>query len=478
MKKHDLVELAGRNLREARLRNGLTITGISVGVASLVAMLSLGVGLQQLANKRLARSGLFDVIYVTSLHDYRDADPDERKVDLRKARQLDEAARNDLQGIPNVLEVEPEVRFMGEVHFGPTTHAAFVAGVPSSSRDDESFEGMKGQFFSSPHAQEAIVQLEFAKDLQPSDPNSVIGQELSLRYAERRELTVSPSKVPESTAPGAKIKRQGAYARNFGSDPGPDSEADADSGEGSGFSVVRKVQKLKIVGIVEEEPFGGMRSISRARVFIPIALAGDLNMMQYSDLRGITGDASGRKTYLALVARVASAGRVQDVQTAIKNMGFRTYSMMDATKGLRRFFAILDIFLGIFGSLALAVASLAIINTLIMAVMERRREIGIMKAIGASDADIKLLFFAEAGAMGLVGGILGVVLGFLIGRVINFGVNVWLHYRQLPSENIWSSPLWLVGAAIAFSVFVSLVAGLYPAARASKLDPVQALRYE
>ena len=70
MKTHDLLELAGRNLRESALRNGLT-TGISIGVASLVAMLSLGTGLQDLANRRLSRSGLFDTVYVTSLRDVR-----------------------------------------------------------------------------------------------------------------------------------------------------------------------------------------------------------------------------------------------------------------------------------------------------------------------------------------------------------------------------------------------------------------------
>jgi len=71
MKTHDLLELAGRNLRESALRNGLTTAGISIGVASLVAMLSLGTGLQDLANRRLSRSGLFDTVYVTSLRDVR-----------------------------------------------------------------------------------------------------------------------------------------------------------------------------------------------------------------------------------------------------------------------------------------------------------------------------------------------------------------------------------------------------------------------
>jgi putative ABC transport system permease protein len=101
-----------------------------------------------------------------------------------------------------------------------------------------------------------------------------------------------------------------------------------------------------------------------------------------------------------------------------------------------------------------------------------------MKAIGASDADVKTLFFAEAGAMGLLGGVAGVALGWAIGRAINFGTDIYLHSQDLPSENIWSVPWWLVAGAIAFSITVSMLSALYPAARAAKLDPVRALRYE
>ena len=91
------------------------------------------------------------------------------------------------------------------------------------------------------------------------------------------------------------------------------------------------------------------------------------------------------------------------MEDAVKKLGFATFSILDATKSLRQFFAVLDLFLGIFGSLALAVASIGIVNTLVMAILERRREIGIMKAIGASDYDVKKLFFAEAGVMGAIG---------------------------------------------------------------------------
>jgi putative ABC transport system permease protein len=102
----------------------------------------------------------------------------------------------------------------------------------------------------------------------------------------------------------------------------------------------------------------------------------------------------------------------------------------------------------------------------------------VLKALGAADGDVKQLFFFEAGVMGLAGGILGLFLGWLIGRALNFGTVLYLHRQNLPGVDIFSVPWWLVLFAIGFAIFVSLVAGLYPASRAARLNPVEALRYE
>lgn len=446
MKGYDLLELATRNLRESKLRNGLTTLGISVGVASLVAMLSLGVGLQQLANSRLAKSGIFDTVFVTSPQEYRggndNANRDQNEPEQNRV--VDEAARNDIARLPNVVEVSPEIRVMTDVRYKDKSYPAFMGALPPSSKTGDAFDTMKGQFFSSPDAKEAIVAQEFAKTLE-KNPTDLLGKEIVLRYAERR----NPNDSSAASAPQDQFS----------------------------FSVVRKELPLKVVGIIDQEPFGGMRMISRARLFLPTETADSLNMVQFSDVRNAANATAG-KTYSMLTVRVSSAGKVEQVQDAIKKLGLRTYSILDATKSLRRFFAIFDMFLGIFGSLALAVASLAIVNTLVMAVLERRREIGVMKALGADDGDVKLLFFTEAGAMGVFGGVFGVVLGWLIGRAINFGTTIYLKNQGLPPENVWLVPWWLVGFAILFAVCVSLIAALYPAARAAKLDPIQALRYE
>ncbi len=461
MKGYDLFELAVRNLRQSKLRNGLTTIGISVGVASLVAMLSLGVGLQQLATRRLAGSGMFDTVFVMSKQDTRGFDRDEDRKDQHpeKAPVLDESARQQMSRIQYVTEVEPEVRVMGQIVYGGQTHFGFVTGLPMSARENEAFDTLQGKFFSGSDADEVILLNDFAKELDPLNPKSLIGREVTLRYGEHQSLAAD---------------NENSGRPQVGGDQ--NDNAAADSGSDYGFSVVRKAQALKVVGIVDEEPYGGMRTVSRGRIFLPVDLTEKLNMAEFSDMRSsLRGHG---KTYATLTVRVKDPAKVAQVQDTIKQMGFRTFSVLDATKSLRRFFTVLDLFLGIFGSLALAVATLAIINTLVMAVLERRREIGVMKAIGASDRDVKRLFFAEAGAMGFFGGILGIALGFAIGKAINLGTGIYLHNHQLPAEPVWILPTWLIGAAIAFSIVVSLLAGLYPASRAARLDPVQTLKYE
>ena len=454
---YDLLELAVRNLRQSKLRNGLTTIGISVGVASLVAMLSLGVGLQQMATRRLAGSGLFDTVFVTSRQDFRgfDREDDAKSSHPEQAPILDQPAREKITKLANVTEVEPEIRVMGEIVSGGETHFGFVTGLPMSARVNEAFDNLKGKFFSSNDADEAILLTDFAKELDPKNPSALIGQDITLRYGERQALPQDQSGRPAIAG----------------------EENNASNGDDYGFSVVRKLQKLRVVGLIDSEPYGGMRTVSRGRIFLPVGTTERLNMVQFSDMRSSLHGAS-TKSYMTLTVRVKDPGKVAAVQDAISQMGFRTFSVLDATKSLRRFFTVLDLFLGIFGSLALAVATLAIINTLVMAVLERRREIGVMKAIGASDQDVKRLFFTEAGAMGFLGGVLGILLGLAIGKGINVGTAIYLTRRQLPAEAVWSMPLWLVGAAIVFSVVVSLVAGLYPASRAARLDPVETLKYE
>jgi len=448
MKLRDMTELAVRNLREAILRNSLTTLGVAVGVASLVAMLSLGVGLQQLASSRLTKSGLFDSIFVTAKTNLRGpgAGPPATRAASPKARPLDDDARAELTKLPNVIEVYPQIRFFTEVRFDGKPFATVVAGMPESSKQSGAFDGMRGSFFSSPNADEAILQIEFAKELNPQTKD-LIGKDLVLRYAERQSLL---------------------------------SESGGDASNSGGFSVVPKEKHLRVIGVVETEPASGFGGFGSGRLLIPLPVAETLRAAQVNDLRDVLrgSSPSDKPAYASLSVRVKSPSLVDATEKKIKDMGFSAFSLLDASKSLRIFFSVFDLLLGIFGSLALAVATLGIVNTLVMAILERRREIGVLKALGAADGDVKQLFFVEAGVMGLTGGVLGVLLGWTIGQALTLATNIYLKRQELPGVQISSVPPWLIAGAISFAVLVSLIAGLYPASRAAKLNPVDALRYE
>jgi putative ABC transport system permease protein len=463
----DLTELALRNLRESILRNSLTTIGISVGVASLVAMLSLGTGLQALFSRRLEKSGLFDTVFVSSRRELRNMGREEERngPNPGESRVLDEPARQEIEHLPNVVEAYPDIRFVTELRYDDKPHMTVISALPSSAKSNDAFEGIQGSFFSSDSAPEAVLQKAFAAELLGKTPplgspepnvadlaKPLLGKELTMRYAQR-------ASAPSQPAP----------LRN-------ESEPAGDGVAGAAYSVISREQKLKIVGVSDLDP-ESLRGPMRARVFLPLRLAESLHVMQPTDIREIS-HASDQPVYSSISVRVKNPAQVQAVEDAIKKKGFTTFSILDASRSLQQVFRVLYAFLGIFGSLALTVASIGIVNTLVMAILERRREIGIMKAIGASDADVKKLFFAEAGAMGILGGIVGVALGWAIGQIINFGTNIYLKSQSIPPEHFWAVPLWLVAFAILFAFVVSLVSGLYPAGRAAKLDPVQALRYE
>src|SRR6476469_5614576 len=200
MKLYDSIDLAARNLRESVLRNSLTTLGIAVGVASLVAMLSLGVGLQRLASRHLRTSGLFDTVVVTSRRDMRSFNREQETNGPSPAEspELDESARTKIEKLPDVAEAYPDIRFITEFRFDDKPHLTMVAGLAFSSKDSDGFEGMQGHFFSADDAHEVIIQKNFAAELLGKPPargdenvtvselaKPLLGKPIIMRYGER-----------------------------------------------------------------------------------------------------------------------------------------------------------------------------------------------------------------------------------------------------------------------------------------------------
>jgi predicted lysophospholipase L1 biosynthesis ABC-type transport system permease subunit len=349
------------------------------------------------------------------------------------AREINEAALTELGAMEGVRAVYPSVRVPVEVKYGSDTEFNLAAGVPMAVKGEGAFQSLvHGRFFASDTEPACMLSLDYAKRMNEKAPASLVGQDVTLNYA---------------TSAGGVIQR-------------------AD-------------MTCSIVGIVEREtgPFAGGGGVSP--LMIPMGKAKEMFMSLPVNPQGLARDAARTsRPYQSAVVRAKSAQSTQEVQDRIKKMGFSAFSLNDALQGAKRGFLILDIVLALIGSIALAVSSLGIMNTMVMSILERTREIGIMKAIGGSDGDIRRIFLIEASAIGFFGGVAGVMLGWLVGRIINFGANMYIQQQGGTTGNLFTLPFWLIGGAIGFSIAISLIAGSYPAARAAKLDPIQALRHD
>jgi putative ABC transport system permease protein len=174
-----------------------------------------------------------------------------------------------------------------------------------------------------------------------------------------------------------------------------------------------------------------------------------------------------------------SAGTVDKVATEVKGLGYDATTTSDFLKGFSQFITVLEIGLSGLAAVALIVACLGIANTMYTAVLERTREIGIMKALGARSADVRAMFLSEAGFIGLLGGGVGLLIAGLVALIGNVIVNNIASNQGIPLDlTVFRVTWWLIAGALALATLFSALSGFFPALRASRLDPVAALRYE
>lgn len=166
------------------------------------------------------------------------------------------------------------------------------------------------------------------------------------------------------------------------------------------------------------------------------------------------------------------------VREQIIGKGFLVSSISETVDQANKIFGIVKFVLMLFGIIALIVSAIGMFNTMTIALLERTEEIGIMKSIGASDSMVSMIFIMESTMMGFLGGIVGVAIGWIEGQIFNGAVNVLAHYFGGEKVNLFYSPLWFVVSILVFSAFVGFVTGVIPARRASRIDPLDALRYK
>ena len=185
-----------------------------------------------------------------------------------------------------------------------------------------------------------------------------------------------------------------------------------------------------------------------------------------------------RNGYSQIVAQVDDANNVADVAVAVKAMKYGAATAQEILDKILSIFKIIGLVFGAIGAISLGVAAIGVINTMVMATLERTREIGVMRACGATRGAVAGLFTFEASMLGFWGGVIGVALGYGLSKIANVVIGRLLVQQHLAATNVVQIPIWLSLAVIGATTIIGLLAGLYPAIRASRLNPVEALRYE
>src|SRR5467141_1991137 len=492
----DLLRLAFRNLREAKLRATLTSMGVIVGVAVIVTMVSFGLGLQRNMLSRFRALDLFNEMRVFGKNVFamaaaggnqnsarRGENPNDRRgpsfrPDKEPTRILDDTAIAEISKIPGVSYVEPSLSIITYVRANGHSQIESIGGasVPNASSRFKEFKA--GQMIGSPDADEAVVKDTFARDFGFEKPEDAIGKTIEFLAAPSGDAAKekSKSKNGEEEAPGF-----------FGLPLDQASSADNGSGE-------LAAKTFRIVGVINTEikegaGQGGLRGLlPDARIYITLKAAHEWSKEHRSPM-GMVALALARQSgsmgqtdnegYDSAVVRVTDPVVLTEVRRQLTEKGFGSFSIVDQLDQIRTVFLIIDSVLGLLGGISLLVASFGIANTMIMSILERTREIGIMKAIGAEDREIKLIFFFEAAVIGLTGGVIGSLAAWGIDAVANrLAYRFILKPQGASFVDFFYLPPYLWLGAIAFALSVSILAALYPAARAARIDPVRVLRHD
>jgi ABC-type lipoprotein export system ATPase subunit/ABC-type lipoprotein release transport system permease subunit len=417
----DTLQSAFRNLGRRPVRNILTAGGVLIGIVTLVAMVSFGVGVQREVQRNFETIGLENLFVQPQFEESDGFDPFSQPNPIKP---LTPELVAEIEDIEDVAEVTPSLSLpvgmditlvMNEqsipvgiidgapapFRFGPPGRSDLLAG------DDLTGRG-SGAILVAGLADQLLAESQSYENL--------IGQTIV--------LTV---KLPR--------------------------------GESADFSTT-------VIGIQDGFARRSLDIGLEDRVAIRSWWFDDPNIL-------------ARDGYDQLIVRASDLAAVPAVTVAVEELDLNVQSLEAVLEVANQVLALLQALLGSVGALALLVAALGVANTMMMAIYERTREIGVLKALGASAGEIRRLFTLEAGMIGLIGGFLGLIVGALLGRLVD-----WVAHQYLVNEGVTGVgllsviPWWLALGALLFATLIGVIAGLYPAARAARLDPVTALRHE
>jgi putative ABC transport system permease protein len=470
----DMIRMGFSNLWRTRLRTTLTILGVVIGIGALTSMVSFGTGMQKNFTDAIKKSDLFTSLHVTpgklNLGEIGEGDLSGLENMMEEQPEpITDSVLQAIQNIPGVIIAFPEETFPARISLEGKENTMNVQPVPVQMGDYYPFNDLLGGSFFRDDTSDVIIftwetlrNLGFIVDYPENKyilnkEDSVNGKQIVTADS----LLGKKVRMYTATIDKSIIKNPLSILRKPKFDPFSETEMSFTIG-----GILKRREEFSIGGAS-----GG--------AFIATGKAEEVPRLSFSSVWDILNREKKEGTYSSVYVRVQKMEEVPAVRKVIEeDMGLGVFSITDQMKQMKQVFIIMDSLLGAIGTVALIIAALGIINTMIMSILERTREIGIMKAVGGSENQIKMIFFVEAAFIGLIGAIFGLALGWLVSRIANVIINSRLQPLDAPRIDLFYFPAWLIAGAIAFSILVSLAAGLYPAFRAARIDPVKALRHD